>query len=310
MIGIEKRIGTEKFKQRIYLQTSSQVKLPHQGERFFRLEQYIPIDKITRMGLKATGMHKAAYTNFLNVKVVNQEWKIRNLPPKFEGFRIMQLSDLHADLDTQLTNKIIRQIQNTKHDAAVITGDFRNKSDGPHEVCVSETAKIVAALHPRRWGILGNHDNIEMTSDLEKVGLPILLNEVVSITKDRQKLWIAGIDDPHFYKTHDLGKVRKEIPANACAVLLSHSPEVYKKAAELNFDLQLSGHTHGGQLCLPTGRHIVVPLPKYTDKKIICGRWSHNELQGYTSPGTGSCAIAARMFCPPEITIHILSRSS
>jgi hypothetical protein len=87
-------------------------------------------------------------------------------------------------------------------------------------------------------------------------------------------------------------------------ILLSHSPEIFSEAERVGFDLQLSGHTHGGQLCLPGGLPVIVPCR--VDRMFVNGRWSHLTLQGYTSPGTGSCALAARWNCPPEIALHIL----
>ena len=172
--------------------------------------------------------------------------------------------------------------------------------------CLHEMARITAVLSPLRWGILGNHDFVEMVPSLAADGLPILLNEAACIRRGGEQLWIGGIDDPHFYKTHDLSAVRGRIPPGGFGILLSHSPETFGESSRLGFDFQLSGHTHGGQLCLPGGRPIIVPCR--VEKKFILGRWRQGSLQGYTSPGTGSCGVAARLNCPPEVTLHILRR--
>jgi predicted MPP superfamily phosphohydrolase len=207
-------------------------------------------------------------------------------------------------LDPSLTPVIESLVGKTPHDAAVVTGDFRNKTDGDYAPCLREMARITSALSPLRWGILGNHDFIEMVPSLEAAGLPVLLNETAMISRGEDRLWIGGIDDPHFYKTHDLAKVRAAAPDDACQILLSHSPEIFPEAEPFGFDFQLSGHTHGGQICLPGG-HAVVSSCKLS-RQFLNGRWRHGTLQGYTSPGTGSCAVAARLNCPPEITLHIL----
>ena len=94
-------------------------------------------------------------------------------------------------------------------------------------------------------------------------------------------------------------------PAPSFSVTL---PEAHAEAAQHNFQMMLSGHTHGGQLCLPGGRHIVCPVKDLT-REFIAGRWQSGSLQGYTSPGTGCCGVAARLNCPPEITVHILHRA-
>ncbi|MFZ4775715.1 MAG: metallophosphoesterase [Terrimicrobiaceae bacterium] len=302
--ALERRLGRDLLSDRMLKQAGKSARLLHQGEGIFRLERYFPLDSLVAFGLGITGLKRRVHRNFLGVRVVTQEWTLPNLPTAFEGFRLLHLTDLHLDLDTALTPVIARLVRDLAHDAAVVTGDYRNKTDGNYLPCLREMEQITSVLSPLRWGILGNHDFVEMVPSLEAAGLPILLNEVASIEREGKKLWFAGIDDPHFYKTHDLPKVRDEIPHGACAILLSHSPETFAAAEPLGFDLQLSGHTHGGQLCLPGGIPVVVPCK--IAKRFIRGAWRHGNLQGYTSPGTGSCGVAARLNCPPEITLHIL----
>lgn len=298
------RLGAAHFEKRLARQAGKRAKLLHQGEGVFRLERLIPFDALVGGVLGILGVREALRRQFLDVQVVQQEWKLPALPAAFDGFRLLQLSDLHSDLDIELTPVLENLVRITPHDAAVLTGDFRNGIDGDHGPCLRELERICAVLAPARFGILGNHDFIEMVSDLEKIGLPVLLNESAALERDGARLWFGGIDDPHFYKTHDLAKVRGGIPQNECAILLSHSPETFAEVADAGFQLMLAGHTHGGQICLPGGRPIVVPCR--VARKFITGRWEHRGLQGYTSRGTGGCGISARWNCPPEITLHIL----
>jgi predicted MPP superfamily phosphohydrolase len=302
--SLRDRMGAALFEKRLARQTAKQAKLVHQGEGVFRLERLVPFDAMVVRVLEILGLREAMRRRFLAVRIERQEWKIPALPSAFEGFRLLQLSDLHCDLDTALTPVVETLVRATPHDAAVLTGDFRNGMGGDHAPCLREMQKILSALAPTRFGILGNHDYLEMATELESLGLPVLLNESTSIERDGQRLWIAGTDDPHFYKTHDLAKVRADIPRDACAILLSHSPETYPEAAALGFQLLLAGHTHGGQMCLPGGHALIVPCK--VPKKFVAGRWTHGGLQGYTSRGTGACGVAARWNCPPEITLHIL----
>jgi len=302
--AIERRLGPEVFAARLLKQEKKSARLLHQGEGIFRLERLFPLDFLVAVGLKVTGLEALCRRNFLNVRLVTREWVLPRLPPAFEGFRLLQLTDLHLDLETALTPVVERIVREVPHDAAVITGDFRNRTYGDSAACLREISRLVEVLAPLRWGILGNHDFLEMVPALESAGLPILLNEVGMVERQGKKLWVAGIDDPHFYKTHDLPRVRAEIPEEGCGILLSHSPEPYAEAEALGFDLQLSGHTHGGQLCLPGGFPVVVPCR--LKRKFVRGAWKHGRLQGYTSPGTGGCGVAARLNCPPEVTLHIL----
>jgi predicted MPP superfamily phosphohydrolase len=132
----------------------------------------------------------------------------------------------------------------------------------------------------------------------------VLLNENTSVMRGADKLWFAGLDDPHFYRTHDFEAARCGIPQSACSILLAHSPEVYDEARHYGFSFMLSGHTHGGQICLPGGIALVrngrCPHAQFT------GPWTYHGLHGYTSRGTGSCGVPARFNCPPEMTVHVL----
>ena len=298
------RLGDALFSKRLQRQTSKTARFLHQGKGVFRLERLIPFDTLLSAFFKFLGLREIMRRGFLDVRVVSQDWILPALPGTFDGFRLLQLTDLHCDLDLSLTSVVVDLIQATPHDAAVITGDFRNGMGGDHAACLRETRRIVEKLNPLRWGILGNHDFIEMVPELESMGLPILLNEATEIRRGDESIWLGGIDDPHFYQTHDPAKVRARIPREAFSILLSHSPETYEEAAGWGFHLQLSGHTHGGQICLPGGRPVVVPCR--VPRRFVVGRWYHGEMQGYTSPGTGGCGVAARWNCPPEITIHTL----
>ena len=301
---LRERLGVALFEKRIERQAGKSAKLTHQDEGVFRLERLLPFDALVAGVLRILGVREALRRRFLDVQIVRQEWKIPTLPEVFDGFRLLQLSDLHCDLDIALTPVIEKLVRATPHDAAVLTGDFRNSMDGDHGPCLREMERICAVLAETRFAILGNHDFLEMVPALERIGLPTLLNESAYLVREGRRLGICGIDDPHFYKTHDLAKARAGIPRDDCAILLSHSPETFAGAASEGFQLMLSGHTHGGQICLPGGHALVVPCR--VPRKFIAGRWIHGDLQGYTSRGTGGCGIAARWNCLPEITLHIL----
>ena len=112
------------------------------------------------------------------------------------------------------------------------------------------------------------------------------------------------MDDPHFYATDNLQKARAAIPSGAASILLAHSPELYRDAAAAGYDFMLSGHTHGGQLCLPGRRPLITNAA--CPRPMLYGPWRHGAMQGYTSAGTGSCGVPVRFNCPPEFTLHRL----
>ena len=153
---------------------------------------------------------------------------------------------------------------------------------------------------------LGNHDTIRMVPGMEALAINVLINEAASLRRRNDSLILAGIDDAHTYRTHDLDKLKAAVGPEACAILLSHTPEPYRKAAHVGFSLMLSGHTHGGQICLPGG------LPLFTDsgapRALARGPWRYRGMVGYTSVGCGSSLIDVRLNCPPEVTLHRLRR--
>jgi predicted MPP superfamily phosphohydrolase len=306
LLSLSERMGQDVVRRRLALEHDHRTLWLHQGEGVFRLERWVDVDTLVRFCLKISGLAKRGYRNFLDIQCVERHWWFARLPPAFDGFRLLQMSDPHADLDEAWADIAIKAIQRTPHDAAVITGDFRNATYLGSPAAVEVMRPILAAMTPPLFGILGNHDFIELVPPLEKMGLRLLLNEVVSLEREGARLWIGGVDDPHFYRTHDLAKVRAAIPEDGFALLLAHSPEVWREAARLKYDFMLAGHTHGGQICLPGGRAVVCPC--HVPEAQIYGPWAEGTLQGFTSPGTGSCGVAARFNRPPELTLHILHR--
>ncbi len=305
---LSRRLGTDLLERRLLIQASHWAHLDHQGAGIFKLERFFPIDPLVRLGLRLTGLYSRGHRNHLSPRLVERSWHLPRLPAAFEGFRLLQLTDLHLDLDPGFLDALLSILAPLSYDALVITGDYRNSTRDDFTPCLTLARRLLASLPDvPRYGILGNHDFIEQVPDLENAGLPLLLNESAAIERDGGRLWFAGVDDPHFYRTHDLAAATAGIPSDACTILLAHSPEIADQLARDRFDLVLCGHTHGGQLCLPGGRWLHVPV-KHQPPARIRGPWLAPDglTQGYTSPGTGSCSVPVRLNCPGEITLHHL----
>jgi uncharacterized protein len=300
------RLGTALLRQRLIEQTHHVAGASHQEDFFRWIDRIVDFDRLVAGVVRLTGFHGQGYRNFLDIRVIESRLNHPRLPLALDGFRILQLSDIHLDLDSRITSAIQRKLEGLQYDLAVITGDFRNTTDSDHELSVRETLNLIPSLGRPLFGVLGNHDFIEIVLPLEEAGLRFLLNEVSIINHNGAELYLAGVDDPHFYKTHDLARVREAIPDHAFSILLCHSPETYRQAAAHGFDIMLSGHTHGGQICLPGGIALIKVCK--VPRRLLRGPWIFRNLAGYTSPGTGSCGVPLRFFCPPEITIHTLSR--
>jgi len=124
------------------------------------------------------------------------------------------------------------------------------------------------------------------------------------ITRGNERIHLAGVDDAHYFRADNIEKAGSPIPEGEFSILLSHTPEIYRQAAHADFNLMLSGHTHGGQICLPGS--IPITLDSVLPRRMGAGAWQYHRMSGYTSVGAGSSVIAARLNCPPEITLHHL----
>jgi uncharacterized protein len=192
------------------------------------------------------------------------------------------------------------------YDMCVLTGDYRGATFGPFDAALEGLARVRAHLKAPVYAVLGNHDSIRMVPALEEMGIRILLNECEPISHGDEAIYLAGIDDAHYYRVDNIEKAAAEIPEHAFSILLSHTPEVYRQAAHAGFDLFLSGHTHGGQICLPGS--IPITLSSVLPRHMGSGPWRYSEMVGYTSVGVGCAVVPVRINCLPEITLHHLQR--
>jgi predicted MPP superfamily phosphohydrolase len=257
--------------------------------------------------MRATGLAAWGRRNMLDLRRRENVLRLRGLPAPFRGARLLQLSDLHADLDPGIVPVVIRAITGWEYDAVVLTGDFRAHTHHAWDAALAACGEVARALRPGvpAFAVLGNHDPLEMVPGLEALGWRVLLNEAAPWRRGGAELWFAGVDDDHTYGTADVARARAAVPAGVCSVLLSHSPSTYAQAAAAGFAGFLCGHTHGGQFCLPGGLALLNNgrAPRWT----IRGPWTFQKMSGYTSVGAGACRVPARFFCPPEVTVHILA---
>jgi uncharacterized protein len=228
-----------------------------------------------------------------------------SLPSAFDGFKILHLSDLHVDGNEAAMRRVVALMDDCDYDICLLTGDYRGISRNC-DAALRGMATLAARLKPPAMAVLGNHDPLEMVSGLEKMGIRVLLNECEPVLRGSERIFIAGIDDQHYFRTGDIAKAAAQIPRGEFAILLSHTPEVFWQAEQAGFQLMLSGHTHGGQICLPGS--IPITLDAQLPRRFGAGAWRHGKMQGYTSVGSGTSIVPVRLNCPPEITIHELRR--
>jgi predicted MPP superfamily phosphohydrolase len=211
---------------------------------------------------------------------------------------------MHADISQGAMRGLVELLDLVSYDLCVLTGDYRGKTFGPFDAALEGMAQVRSHLKGPVYGVLGNHDTIRMVPGLEEMGIRMLLNECETIVRDNERIHLAGIDDAHYYRVDNIEKAASAIPHGEFSILLSHTPEIYRQAAHADFKLLLCGHTHGGQICLPGSIPITLDsdLPRYMGS----GPWKYHNMAGYTSVGVGSCVVAVRLNCLPEITLHHL----
>jgi predicted MPP superfamily phosphohydrolase len=230
--------------------------------------------------------------------------RFQRLPPAFNGFTLLHISDLHVDMSEGAMRRLEELLPDLEYDICVMTGDYRGATFGPFGNTLEGMKRLRPHLGKTVYGVLGNHDTIRMVPGLEDMGIRMLLNECEPIVRGGESIYLAGIDDAHYYQVDNIEKASASIPTEAFSILLSHTPEVYRHAAHAEFDLLLSGHTHGGQICLPGS--IPITLSSVLPRRFGSGAWKYHNMVGYTSVGAGSAIVAVRFNCLPEITLHHL----
>ena len=301
---LEQRLGPLHARQRLGIETDHEAQIFGQGLTFFHLENWYSAQSIIRNALKLTGLYWRARRNAERIVVRNNDIGFKDLPPHFDGFTILHISDMHVDISQAAMRRLIELVGDMRYDLCVLTGDYRGKTFGPFEAALDGVGRVRSRLNGPIYGVLGNHDTIQMVPALEAMGIRMLLNECEVIARGDQRIHLAGVDDAHFYRMDNIEKASLQIPAGAFSILLSHTPEIYRQAAHANFNLMLSGHTHGGQICLPGS--IPIALASKLPRRMGAGPWQHHNMIGYTSVGAGSSVVPVRLNCPPEITLHRL----
>ena len=229
-----------------------------------------------------------------------------DLPRAFDGYRILHLTDLHLDNLVDTAAVLADRIAGVDTDLCVITGDIRDNIHAPLEPLIGRLNHVVSAVRAKDGvlGVLGNHDSAAMVLPMEGLGIRVLLNETVSFERGADMLHVTGLDDVNRFETEAAHAALASAPEGFCVALV-HSPEVAARAAA-GHRLYLTGHTHGGQICLPSRRPFATGLKRHRD--LASGVWRYGDMVGYTSRGVGACVIPFRLYCPGEIVLLTLRR--
>lgn len=305
---LERRLGRVHARQRLGIETDHEARVFGQGINFFHLENWYSVHSLIRNSLRLMGLYRRGLRNAQRINLRNNDIVLTGLPPSFDGFTLLHISDMHVDMNPGAMRRLVELLGGLDYDVCVLTGDFRGKTFGPFDATLEGLAEVRSHLNAPVYGVLGNHDTIRMLPGIEAMGIRMLLNECAPIERGGERIHLAGIDDAHYYRVDNIEKVASQIPPGEFSILLSHTPEIYRQAAHADFNLLLSGHTHGGQICLPGS--IPVTLDAVLPRRMGAGAWRYRDMTGYTSVGVGSSIVAVRLNCPPEIALHRLRRAA
>jgi predicted MPP superfamily phosphohydrolase len=261
---------------------------------------------LSGLGLRLAGLYGRGRRNALDVRLTRLELGFERLPAAFDGFTILQLSDLHADFLPEAFEAALGHLDRQACDLCVLTGDYRRRITGGFEEVLPAIRALVSrasAVHGIT-AILGNHDTGRMVEAFEDLGIRFLLNEAQTVRRGDSAIHLIGTDDVHYYYTDQARRALEAAP-EGFRIALVHSAELADAAAAAGFDLYLAGHTHGGQVCLPSGRPLVTRMTRL--RRYASGRWRHGEMTGYTSTGVGASLLPVRFNTRGEV-VHITLR--
>jgi uncharacterized protein len=239
--------------------------------------------------------------------------KLPRLPKSFSGFRMVQISDIHIGswMSLEHVRSIFKIALEQSPDLVALTGDYvlAHRHMGSYANELNQLADLLKDMTNNYLivSVQGNHDywynTLEIQDALQRGGTRLLMNSVHTLERNGERLHIAGVDD--IYEHHeDLETVLAQIPEDGCAILLAHEPDFADtSAATGRFDLQISGHSHGGQVVLPI---IGPPILPYLGEKYPSGLYQVGNMLQYTNRGVGMSLPPVRFNCRPEMTIFTL----
>jgi hypothetical protein len=267
-------------------------------------------------GAAGLGLFAAdGYWQSTRVHVEKIEIPLKRLPKAFDGYTIAQLSDLHYEhlFSAEVIHRSVELVNGLRPDLTVLTGDFVTVPIFERERFLRKAAEtaipcadLLGMLHGPKYAVLGNHDAEAnpplIIRSLERNGVSVMRNRSTPLERGNARIWLAGIDD--FLR----GEPRIElaldgIPPDEATILMAHEPDCADYYSALPIDLQLSGHSHGGQVWIPgVGAPWLPPM----SRKYPRGLYHINNLTLYTNMGIGTIRAPIRINCPPEVTLITL----
>jgi uncharacterized protein len=261
-----------------------------------------PDTPLRSLAVSLTHVARAALSEPYMLTVEHKSIQLDRLPKAFDGFRIVQLSDVHHGpfSDSEQIERAVETANKLQPDMIALTGDYISKERHYAAPCAEMLGKLKARHGV--YAVLGNHDHwtdAALITDLFRAeGITVLINEGMHFELNGSAFWLAGVDDT-MVGLEDLSLALAGAREEEMKLLLAHNPIILRRAARASVDLVLSGHTHGGQVAIrgertPSGR------PR---KRLLKGLWRQGNTQIYVNRGLGTVVLPIRYGCPPEVSL-------
>lgn len=275
---------------------------------FLHFEEAFYYHRFIKFFFKATGLYARGVNNALDITVNRKTITLSTLPQDFNNFNILYFSDLHIDGLEGLATKVSSLIEKENPDICVFGGDLRMSTYGDFSRCLELFSQIMPKINARhgKFAVLGNHDCLEMIPPMENLGIRVLVNDSFAIEKNGHKIYLLGVDDPHYYNCANVQMAMRGIPSDSFKIFFCHSPEMYQQAADHKMNLYICGHTHAGQVQLPWLGPVFTH--SRSPRVIAQGFWKVGSMQGYTSSGAGTSGVPVRFLTRGEILSLTLNR--
>lgn len=243
------------------------------------------------------------------IEVVEIDITIDNLGWNFNNLRILNLTDIHLGqwINPEYLDKLIDYVNRLNVDLVTLTGDYFSYVTKGYEQSLQDSFKKIESKYGK-FGVLGNHDHWMGSKKVRDIftnsNVIDLSNDVYTLEKDGEFLNICGVDSCTVC-ADNLDKVLAKMKKDTPSILLAHEPDFAKQSSQTNrFDLQISGHSHGGQFIIP--KFETTPFRGPNSRKYPVGIYEVGNMIQYTSKGLGTNSFRLRVNCKPEITIITL----
>jgi len=254
------------------------------------------------LALNLSEAARTALTEPFRLTIEHQQIQLPRLPRALDGFRIVQLSDLHHSPFTsrEQIERAVETANSLQPDIVALTGDYVSKERAYAAPC----AELLGRLRPKHgvFAVLGNHDHwtdAALITDLFRAeGITVLVNQGMRFERNGAAFWLAGVDDT-MVGLEDLPLALAGSSATEFKLLLAHNPIILRRAARAGVDLVLSGHTHGGQVSLRSDRNAA----GRQRRRLLKGLARQGETQIYITRGLGTVVLPVRFGCPPEVSL-------